>query len=555
MFNVVRQNLKYKLLLLFCSVMIVIQLGVYVGFTILSKVTADYSLHVSESVGYMNSVSDLNVKFKTQVQEWKNTLIRGHDDKKLNKYWGRFNQSAQDIKQRYRELLEILPKGHKAYPYVEAFARVYPEMIDAYHKGYDGFIASNKTIPVADKMVSGIDREPTKSLSKAVLAVNEEVQKLQQQLVDKESQAHFSTYAFIALAILVSLVINSWFIRSNIIKPLERVKQVSKSIASGDFTNDIEKTSSDQIGQVTDNINTIQRDLSALLMGIISDLSQLGELIDTLFDAFYKVRTGLQKQMDETQVLTGNMDTMSNTGSSITSAIAEVNEFVAESLEHAKQSEDIFHENIKSSEDMLAATQNASKIIASLKRDSDDIGVVVSVINGIAEQTNLLALNAAIEAARAGESGRGFAVVADEVRQLATKTQESTQQISENIALLQNEADEAVVAMENGNRNAEGMMEQALHSKQMVSQMNNSFSRISELNGQVQAHLMDQNDQSKLVLGGLNNIDDLSERSQHEAKVMEDASKVLSQIFRNIEKSTKVFKIKEQPKTGKTELF
>jgi len=92
---------------------------------------------------------------------------------------------------------------------------------------------------------------------------------------------------------------------------------------------------------------------------------------------------------------------------------------------------------LAASESTNLAAKQSKEAITSLFHSVESVTSIVDVIGAIADQTNLLALNAAIEAARAGEHGRGFSVVADEVRQLAGKTQESLQQISQRLNLLQ----------------------------------------------------------------------------------------------------------------------
>jgi methyl-accepting chemotaxis protein len=82
----------------------------------------------------------------------------------------------------------------------------------------------------------------------------------------------------------------------------------------------------------------------------------------------------------------------------------------------------------------------AEQVVGALGDSLRGVASMAKTIAGIAGQTRLLALNATIEAARAGETGRGFTVVANEVKDLAVTTAESTKQITDTIASLEQDA-------------------------------------------------------------------------------------------------------------------
>ncbi len=164
----------------------------------------------------------------------------------------------------------------------------------------------------------------------------------------------------------------------------------------------------------------------------------------------------------------------------------------------------------------------ATQVITQLSSESNQIGEILTVIQSISEQTNLLALNAAIEAARAGEHGRGFAVVADEVRSLATRTQQSANEIGDMIGSLQNKAEQAVEIVSNNLEHAEQSVKQTNETNESLQTMSASLAHINDMSRSIATASEQQSAVAKEVAQNIVGISDMTLNIANDA---EDAAR------------------------------
>lgn len=242
-------------------------------------------------------------------------------------------------------------------------------------------------------------------------------------------------------------------------------------------------------------------------------------------------------QAQEISEITKSVSAMADTIEQVSANATESASVALESVKIAAEGGKVVRTTIEGMERIQAQIQETSNFMRRLSDSSQEVGEIVSLIDGIADQTNILSLNASIQAAMAGEAGRGFAVVADEVQHLAEKVSYATKEISSLVRSIQTDTTQVIVAMDQTKTQVLEGVSSAQAAGATLEKIETVSKHLSDLIQNISLSTNDQVAVSSKISEIMNNIKDIAQKTATGSMTTVELIEKLSQFVTDLRNS------------------
>lgn len=311
--------------------------------------------------------------------------------------------------------------------------------------------------------------------------------------------------------------------------------------------NDLDK-SGDEISEGVEVLSTSAQETASSLLEMSSSIREVANNAGGLATAVNDTSASITQMSASIRAVAENVNHLLASSNETETTVQDINKTVREVEKNAKESAALSRtvtteaqeSGMQSIEQTIAGMNKiqetvvkAADVINRLAERSEQIGKILTVIDGVTKQTNLLALNAAIMAAQSGEEGKGFAIVADEIKNLADRTGASTKEIAQLIGNVQAEAREAVESIHEGGKRVEEGVRLSVAAGETLKNILSKSSQSTEMAKNIELAAVNQTEGIRKITEAMQVI---STMVQQIARATQEQSKGSEQIIHVSEK-------------------
>lgn len=418
------------------------------------------------------------------------------------------------------------------------------DAVQHYRGVFESIVETNKTI---DELAAALAKSAKQMISAGNQGLDEAAQVARSSLAMEEKSVAATRqqsllWTGIALVVVVGFSI---MFEKSLKTRVHRLLQGLETLAQGDLRMrfNAAKDSNNELCRIMSQSDIMADRIQRLIRDMQDSSSQLAAAAEQMSTATEETSKDVLRQRTETDQVAAAMNEVSATVDQMADNADKAAQAAEQAGSNAQGGREIVLQAVDAINVLATEVEKVAGVMQKVESDSASIARVVDIIKAIAEQTNLLALNAAIEAARAGDQGRGFAVVADEVRTLASRTQQSTDEIQHIIDQLQGGTAQAAKVIVEAQNRAQNSVAKAAEAGSSFDGVTAAVTTIGELNAVIAQAAAQHCTVAEEINRSINNISLVASETSGRTQQAASASEQLAQLATQLRTQVGKFKI------------